>query len=94
MPIPTDLKRRHRETLALIFNPPKRKAPGITYQEMLSFLVAIGGAIDEAREGSRVSATLPTGSTFVFHRPHKGRPIDGGTTAKIRKWLAANGFQP
>jgi len=94
MTIPTDLHRRHRETLDRIFNPPKRKAPGISFQEMLSLLRALGAHVDEKREGSRVKITLPSGSSGVIHRPHKGRALDGGTTAYVREWLRENGIHP
>jgi NADPH:quinone reductase-like Zn-dependent oxidoreductase len=94
MPIPTDLNKRHRETLDRVFNPPKRRAPRISFQEIVGALRALGADVDDKREGSRVKVRMPNGSSVVFHRPHKGRDLDGGTTAHIRRWLIENGVQP
>lgn len=89
-----DLTRKHQDTLERIFRPQKRKAPGVTYREMVKLVEALGGTVDERREGSRVRFTLPNGSSLVTHRPPKKRPFDGGATSWIRKWLAENGIQP
>lgn len=88
------LAKKHRKTLEKVFRPQRRKAPGVTYREMVGLLKALGAEIDDTREGSRVSAQLPNGSVLVFHNPHRTSGVfDGGATADIREWLRANGIE-
>ena len=84
------VRRRHRNTLELIF---RRPASGsVRWSDVESLLVALGAELTE-REGSRVGVFL-FGEVRVFHRPHPAPDTDKGAVASLRKWLEAHGVTP
>lgn len=84
------MKRRHRETLALIF---ARPASGsVRWSDVEALFLELGARIEE-RRGSRVSVKL-FGEVRVFHRPHPSPDTDKGAVADIRRWLFEHGVRP
>ena len=84
------MKRKHRETLELIFSRPV--SGGIKWDDIEAMFVALGAEVNE-REGSRVAVFL-FNEVRVFHRPHPTPDTDKGAVSSIRKWLESHGVTP
>ena len=84
------MKRKHCQTLALIFNRPV--SGSIKWDDILALFKALGGEISK-REGSRVAVFL-FNEVRVFHRPHPTPDTDKGAVASIRNWLENHGVKP
>lgn len=84
------MRKRHRETLAKLF---QRPAPAdVRWQEIESLLLACGAEIEE-RAGSRIGIRLH-GVRASIHRPHP-RPVAGkGLAAAVRDFLEEAGITP
>ncbi|MBX7237351.1 MAG: type II toxin-antitoxin system HicA family toxin [Caldilineales bacterium] len=85
-----DVKRKHRNTLELIFARPV--SGNIRWTDVEELLVALGADVSE-RAGSRVAVVL-FDEVRVFHRPHPSPDLDKGAIAGIRKWLEEHGVTP
>lgn len=90
MPDPSDLKRKHRKTLELIFTRPV--SGNIKWSDIESLFIALGAELTE-QEGSRVGVRL-FDDRRVFHRPHPSPDTDKGAVASIRKWFEENEVTP
>ena len=77
------MNRKHRRTLAAIFEIPTRS--GIAWSDIEAMLLACGAEIGEGR-GSRVRIAL-NGVRAVFHRPHPSKETDKGAVASMRRFL-------
>ena len=88
--IPYNLRRRHKETLELIFSHPV--SGSIRWADIEGLFVALGADISE-REGARIGVVL-FGEVRVFHRPHPSPNTDKGAVASVRKWLSEHGVRP
>ena len=84
------LKRRHRRTLALLFEHPT--PANIPWRDIQALFIELGAQVSE-RQGSRVGVRL-FGDRRVFHRPHPSPDTDKGAVASIRDWLRHNGVEP
>ena len=84
------LKRRHRRTLALLFEHPT--PANIPWRDIQALFIELGAEVSE-RQGSRIGVRL-FGDRRVFHRPHPGPDTDKGAVAGIRDWLRHNGVEP
>ncbi len=84
------MKRKHRETLELIFNRPV--SGSIKWDDIQALFVALGADLSE-REGSRVAVVL-FNEVRVFLRPHPKPDTDKGAVSSIRKWLESHGVTP
>ena len=84
------LGKRHRNTLAAIFENP---APaGIHWADIEKLLEASGAEISEGR-GSRVRIAL-NDVRAVFHRPHPQKETDRGAVKSMRRFLTEAGIRP
>lgn len=90
MPDTSDLKRKHRKTLELIFVRPV--SGNIKWSDIESLFIALGAELTE-QEGSRVGVRL-FDERRVFHRPHPSPDTDKGAVASIRKWFEENEVTP
>ena len=84
------MKRKHRQTLELLFAKPT--SSNIKWHDIEALLVSLGAEVSE-REGSRIGVRL-FGERRVFHRPHPSPDTDKGAVVAIRKWLEQNGVTP
>jgi hypothetical protein len=84
------MKRKHCQTLSLIFNRPV--SGSIKWDDILALFKALGGEVSE-RAGSRVAVIL-FNEVRVFHRPHPTPDTDKGAVASIRNWLEYHGVKP
>ena len=84
------MRRRHRQTLALIFRRPV--SANIPWRDIEALLTELGAEVSE-RTGSRIGVRL-FGERRVFHRPHPSRHTDKGAVVSIREWLRRNGVEP
>ncbi|MDE2904955.1 MAG: type II toxin-antitoxin system HicA family toxin [Acidobacteriota bacterium] len=84
------MKRRHRRTLALLFEHPT--PANIAWRDIQALFIELGAEVSE-RQGSRVGVRL-FGDRRVFHRPHPSPDTDKGAVASIRDWLRHNGVEP
>ena len=84
------MNRKHRRTLAAIFDDPVRS--GISWRDIETLLNAAGAEITEG-EGSRVRITL-NGVRAVFHRPHPHKETDKGAVRSMRRFLFEAGVTP
>ena len=84
------LGKRHRETVAAIFENP---APaGIRWTDIEKLLEASGAEISEGR-GSRVRIAL-NDVRAVVHRPHPQKETDRGAVKSMRRFLTGAGIRP
>ena len=84
------MRRKHRRTLARIFERPDRA--DIRWPDVEVMMKALGATVEEGR-GSRVRILLNDVGA-VFHRPHP-QPETGKETVKdLRKFLTEEGVQP
>ena len=81
------MRRKHRRTLAAIFETPTRS--GIRWEDIESLLVALGAEIEE-RSGSRILVRLHGFRTHV-HRPHPRPEASKGLVVTIRELLVRLG---
>ncbi|MCX5799593.1 MAG: type II toxin-antitoxin system HicA family toxin [Proteobacteria bacterium] len=84
------MKRKHRQTLELIFSHPT--STRVKWHDIEALFRELGAQITE-REGSRVGVRL-FGERRVFHRPHPSPDTDKGALVSIRKWFEENGVKP
>jgi hypothetical protein len=84
------MRRKHRETLELIYLKPT--SGSVRWSDVEALFTELGAKIEE-RRGSRVSVKL-FGEVRVFHRPHPSPDTDKGAVADIRRWLAEHGVKP
>ena len=82
------MRRKHRRTLASIFQHPTPS--GIRWDDIESLLLACGADIEE-RAGSRMAVKL-SGRVAIFHRPHLRKEADKGSIASVRKFLERLGI--
>ena len=83
------VRRKHRRTLAAIFETPTRS--GIRWEDIESLLLALGAELEE-RAGSRVTFHLD-GSVGHFHRPHPQPDVTKVTVGSIRRFLGKAGIE-
>lgn len=79
----TSMGKKHRRTLASIFEDPVRA--NIAWRDIEAMLDAAGAEITEG-EGSRVRIAL-NGVRAVFHRPHPEKETDKGAVRSMRRFL-------
>jgi len=79
----TSMGKKHRRTLASIFEDPVRA--NIAWRDIEAMLDAAGEEIT-AGEGSRVRIAL-NGVRAVFHRPHPEKETDKGAVRSMRRFL-------
>ena len=84
------MRRKHRRTLAAIFETPTRS--GIRWEDIESLLLALGAEIEE-RSGSKVAIELNEVPS-VFHRPHPRPTIGKETVYSIRMFLRKAHVEP
>lgn len=84
------MKRKHRQTLELIFSHPT--STKVEWHDIEALFRELGAQITE-REGSRVGVRL-FGERRVFHLPHPSPDTDKGALVSIRKWFEENGVKP
>lgn len=77
------LARRHRRTLAAVFEDPVRA--NVEWTDIEKLLRALGAELSEGR-GSRVRVYL-NGVRAVFHRPHPRKETDKGALRSMRRFL-------
>jgi hypothetical protein len=83
------MNRKHRNTLATVFEDPVRS--NVRWDDVMSLFDALGCAIASGR-GSRVCVSL-NGADAVFHTPH--RPdTDKGALRAVRDFLREAGVKP
>ena len=83
------MRRKHRRTLAEIFESPTRS--GIRWEDIESLLLALDAEIEE-RAGSRISIRLGGNRTHV-HRPHPRPEASKGLVETIRELLLQSGIR-
>ncbi len=83
------MKRKHKNTLKLIYSRPVNGS--IKWTDIEALFLSLGAEIVE-REGSRVGVIL-FGEVRVFHRPHPTPDTDKGAVVSIRKWLQSHGVK-
>lgn len=83
------MKRKHKNTLKLIYSRPVNGS--IKWTDIEALFLSLGAEIVE-REGSRVGVIL-FDEVRVFHRPHPTPDTDKGAVASIRKWLQSHGVK-
>jgi len=84
------MKRRHQQTLEMIFVRPV--SGSVPWRDVLALFHELGAEIGE-RQGSRVAVVL-FDEVRVFHRPHPSPNTDKGAVASIRLWLEQHGVTP
>lgn len=84
------MRRRHRRTLAAIFQRPAQA--GIRWDDIESLLLACGAGIEE-RAGSRVAIELHD-VIAIFHRPDPRKEADKGAVSSMRRFLSDAGVRP
>ncbi|MCP4935217.1 MAG: type II toxin-antitoxin system HicA family toxin [bacterium] len=84
------MNRKHKRTLAAIFEDPVRS--DITWTGIETLLKALGAKLSEGR-GSRVRIAL-NGVRAVFHRPHPEKETDKGAVKSMRRFLTEAGIEP
>ncbi|MES9901375.1 MAG: type II toxin-antitoxin system HicA family toxin [Sedimenticola sp.] len=84
------MSRKHKRTLAAIFEDPVRS--DITWTGIETLLKALGAELSEGR-GSRVRIAL-NGVRAVFHRPHPEKETDKGAVKSMRRFLTEAGIEP
>ncbi len=84
------MNRKHKRTLAAIFEDPVRS--GIAWTDIEALLKALGAELSEGR-GSRVRVAL-NGVRAVFHRPHPEKETDKGAVKSVRRFLTEAGIEP
>ncbi|MEJ1355869.1 MAG: type II toxin-antitoxin system HicA family toxin [Candidatus Sedimenticola sp. (ex Thyasira tokunagai)] len=84
------MNRKHKRTLAAIFEDPVRS--DITWTGIETLLKALGAELSEGR-GSRVRIAL-NGVRAVFHRPHPEKETDKGAVKSMRRFLTEAGIEP
>ncbi len=84
------MNRKHKMTLAAIFEDPVRS--DITWTGIETLLKALGAELSEGR-GSRVRIAL-NGVRAVFHRPHPEKETDKGAVKSMRRFLTEAGIEP
>jgi hypothetical protein len=84
------MNRKHRRTLAALFETPVRA--DIEWTDIEALLKALGAGISEGR-GSRVRIVL-NGVRAVFHRPHPEKETDKGAVKSMRRFLQEAGVNP
>lgn len=85
-----NLNRRHRKTLRLIFEDPRRA--DVEWRQVMALLDALGARISQGR-GSRVRVIL-NGVRAVFHRPHPRKEMDKGSLGSMERFLTSPGIEP
>ncbi|MEJ1416240.1 MAG: type II toxin-antitoxin system HicA family toxin [Candidatus Sedimenticola sp. (ex Thyasira tokunagai)] len=84
------MNRKHKRTLAAIFEDPVRS--DITWTGVEALLKALGAELSEGR-GSRVRIAL-NGVRAVYHRPHPEKETDKGAVKSMRRFLTEAGIEP
>ena len=84
------MTRRHRRTLAAVFDVPVRA--NIPWRNIEALFVAAGGMISEGA-GSRITVDL-NGVSRVFHRPHPQKEADRGAVKSVKLFLTEAGVTP
>ena len=84
------MNRKHKRTLAAIFEDPVRS--GIAWTDIEALLKTLGAELSEGR-GSRVRVAL-NGVRAVFHRPHPEKETDKGAVKSVRRFLTEAGIEP
>ena len=82
------MRRKHRRTLAAIFETPTRS--GIGWAEIESLLLALGAELEE-RAGSRIGVGLEL-HFGVFHRPHPRPEASKDLLEAVRHLLSEVGI--
>jgi len=85
------MKRKHANTLSLIFHRPV--SANVKHDDVMALLNELGALIETNREGSRVGIVL-FGEVRVFHKPHPSPNMDKGAVAALRDWLELHGVTP
>jgi hypothetical protein len=83
------MQKRHRRTLAAVFEKPTRNA--MRWAEIEALLRALGQL--EQRAGSRVAVNIG-GVVGVFHRPHPKPDVGQKTIRDVRDYLTSAGVGP
>ena len=83
------MNRKHKRTLAAIFEDPVRS--GIAWSDIEALSKALGAELSEGR-GSRVRIAL-NGVRAVFHRPHPEKETDKGAVKLVRRFLTEAGVE-
>jgi len=81
----------HRKVLLAIFFRPTKS--DIRWLDVEALVIALGGTVDQKREGSRVAMTL-NGVRAIFHRPHPQPTAKKGAVDAVRVFLTNAGFKP
>lgn len=85
------MKRKHQKTLELIFSRPV--SGNVKWRDVVSLLEALGGEMDESRQGSRAGILL-NGNAIIRHKPHSSFNMDKGAVASLRSFLMDCGVNP
>ena len=86
----TRTRRKHRTTLAAIFQRPTQS--GIRWDDIESLLLACGAYVEE-RAGSRIYIELNDVAGH-FHRPHPEKETRKDAVESVRRFLTNAGIQP
>jgi hypothetical protein len=84
------MNKKHRRTLAAIFDDPVPS--NILWTDIEGLLVALGADVSEG-SGSRLRVAL-NGVRAVFHRPHPEKETDKGAVKSVRRFLSTAGIRP
>jgi hypothetical protein len=85
------MNRKNRVTLEAIFTSPVPQ--DIRFSDIMALIVALGGDVDKAREGSRVGFQL-NGVRAVFHKPYPRPQTNRNTVRDVREFLIRAGVKP
>jgi hypothetical protein len=89
--MPTDLAKRHQRVLEKVFLKPT--PTDLKWPAVVTLVRALGGTVDEGREGSRVAFML--GSTkAIVHKPHPGSELKRSGVRDVRDFLENAGVRP
>jgi hypothetical protein len=84
------MSRKHRRTVAAVFEDPVRS--NILWKEVVSLMRHLGAKV-ESRSGSRVRFSLEK-RTLSLHRPHPGKEIKPYAVLLLRAFLKEAGVEP
>lgn len=84
------MNRKHRRTLAAIYDEPIRS--DVVWRDIEGLLRALEAEIGQGR-GSRVRVAL-RGVRATFHRPHPRKETDKGALRSVRRLLEEVGVRP
>jgi hypothetical protein len=83
------MKRRHRRTLAAIYN----VQTNLAWADIEALFVELGADMRE-RTGSRVRFRFPDGTRAVFHEPHPTSETGRATVREVMNLLKRMGVEP